>query len=261
MASPGHVHDHDSGEGLVPVDEARQRVLSTIKPLQPLTLPLAEAYGCVLAESLVAARDIPDFASSAMDGFAVRSSEIASATTTAPVELRVVGRALIGERPEGTVGGGEAFAIATGAPVPAGADTIAPIETCEVAGGSVRVLAPSIGGKHIRPSGEDVRAGETLVQAGRRLQAPELGLLATAGFAHPLVHPRPRVVVLSTGDELIPPSRKPDYGQVRDSNAYTLFAALREAGAVPTIAGIVPDEVDAFKEALFSHLTQADAFI
>jgi molybdopterin molybdotransferase len=238
MASPGHVHDHDSGEGLVPVEDARQRVLSTIKPLQPLTLPLTEAYGCVLAESLVAERDIPDFASSAMDGFAVRSSEIASATTTAPVELRVVGRAMIGERPEGTVGGGEAFAIATGAPVPAGADTIAPIE-----------------------NGEDVRAGETLVQAGRRLQAPELGLLATAGFAHPLVHPRPRVVVLSTGDELIPPSRKPDYGQVRDSNAYTLFAALREAGAVPTIAGIVPDEVDAFKETLFSHLTQADAFI
>ena len=147
----------------------------------------------MLAESLVAERDIPDFASSAMDGFAVRSSEIASATTTAPVELRIVGRAMIEERPEGTVGGGEAFAIATGAPVPAGADTIAPIETCEVAGGNVRVLAPSIGGKHIRPSGEDVRAGETLVQAGRRLQAPELGLLATAGFAHPLVHPRPRV--------------------------------------------------------------------
>src|SRR5262245_10304870 len=261
MATPDHVHDHDSGEGLVPVDEARERVLSDIKPLQPLALPLTEAYGCVLAESLVAERDIPDFASSAMDGFAVRSSEIASATTTAPVELRIVGRAMIGERPEGTVGGGEAFAIATGAPVPAGADTIAPIETCEVAGGHVRVLAPAIGGKHIRPSGEDVRAGETLVQAGRRLQAPELGLLATAGFAHPLVRPRPRVVVLSTGDELIPPSRNPDYGQVRDSNAYTLFAALREAGAVPTIAGIVKDDVNAFKEVVFSHLTQADAFI
>ena len=175
MATPGHVHDHDSGEGLVPVDEARERVLSTIKPLQPLALPLTEAYGCVLAESLVAERDIPDFASSAMDGFAVRSSEIASATTTAPVELRIVGRAMIGERPEGTVGGGEAFAIATGAPVPAGADTIAPIETCEVAGGHVRVLAPSIGGKHIRPSGEDVRAGETLVQAGAASRRPSWG--------------------------------------------------------------------------------------
>src|SRR4030095_4037953 len=131
-----------------------------------------------LCETLVAQRDTPDFASSAMDGFAVRSSEIASATTTAPVELRVVGRAMIGERPEGTVGGGEAFAIATGAPVPAGADTIAPIETCEVAGGSVRVLAPSIGGRHIRPSGEDVRAGETLVQAGAALSAARRALRA-----------------------------------------------------------------------------------
>jgi molybdopterin molybdotransferase len=261
MATPGHVHDHDSGDGLVPVDEARERVLATIKPLQPLALPLTEAYGCVLAESLTAERDIPDFASSAMDGFAVRSSEVASATPTSPVELRVVGRSMIGERPSGTVGGGEAFAIATGAPVPAGSDTIVPIENCEVAGSHVRVRAGTPEGKHVRPSGEDVRAGETLVQAGRRLQAPELGLLATAGFAHPLVHPRPRVVVLSTGDELIPPSQHPEYGQVRDSNAYTLFAALREAGAVPTIAGIVRDDVDAFKEIVLSHLTQADAFI
>src|SRR4029450_10111815 len=91
---------------LVPVEDARQRVLSTIKPLQPLTLPLTEAYGCVLAESLVAASDIPDFASSAMDGYAVRSSEIASATTTAPVELRVGGRAMIGGRAAGPGGGG-----------------------------------------------------------------------------------------------------------------------------------------------------------
>ena len=144
MAAPGHAHDHDSGEGLLSVEEARERVLSTIKPLQPLALALTESYGCVLAESLVAERDIPGFASSAMDGFAVRSSEIASASTTSPVELRVVGRAMIGERPEGTVGGGEAFAIATGAPVPAGADTIAPIETCEVVGGNVRILTPSI---------------------------------------------------------------------------------------------------------------------
>jgi len=261
MATPGHVHDHDSGEGLIAVDDARERVLGQIKPLQPLELPLTEAYGCVLAKSLVAERDIPDFASSAMDGFAVRSSEVADASPTSPVELRVVGRALIGERPEGTVGGGEAFAIATGAPVPAGADTIVPVENTEVTDGFVRILSGSAAGKHVRPSGEDVRAGETLVQAGRRLQAPELGLLATAGFSHPAVHPRPRVVILSTGDELIPPSHAAEYGQVHDSNAYTLFAALREAGAVPRIAGISKDDVDAFKELVLSNLTQADAFI
>ena len=106
-----------------------------------------------------------------------------------------------------------------------------------------------------------MRAGEVLVAAGRRLQAPELGLLATAGAAHPLVRPRPRVVVLSTGDELIHPSQSPEFGQVRDSNAYTLFAALREAGAVPTLAGIVRDDVDALKETVLSHLVQADAFV
>lgn len=261
MATAGHAHDHDSGEGLVPVDEARDRLLERIKPLQPLELPLTEAYGCVLAQNLTADRDIPDFPSSAMDGFAVRSSEIAEASSSAPIELRVVGRALIGERPEGTVGGGEAIRIATGAPIPAGADTIAPIENCDVTNGRVRVLAPSPEGKHIRPSGEDVREGQPLVPAGRRLQAPELGLLATAGISHPMVHPRPRVVVLSTGDELIPPSQQPEYGQVRDSNAYLLFAALREAGAVPTLAGIVRDDVDMFKEVVLSHLTQADAFV
>jgi len=136
-----------------------------------------------------------------------------------------------------------------------------PIEDCEVVGDRVRVLRAVPEGKHIRPSGEDVRAGEVLLQAGRRLGAPELGLLATAGFSHPPVHPRPRVVVLSTGDELVPPTQKPEFGQVRDSNAYLLYGALREVGAVPVMAGIVPDDVEQLKEAVFSHLLQADAFI
>jgi molybdopterin molybdotransferase len=260
MPTPA-VHDHESGEGLVPVDEARERVLSQIKPLQPLELPLQEAEGCVLAQQVVAGADIPDFASSAMDGFAVRSGEVGDATPSSPVELRIVGRAMIGQRPEATVGGGEAVRIATGAPIPAGADTIVPIENCEVVGDAVRILAGSPEGKHIRPTGEDVKGGEVLLPAGRRLGAPELGLLATAGFSHPLVHPRARVVVLSTGDELIPPGQTPEYGQVRDSNAYLLFGALREAGAVPMMAGTVRDEVDDLKDRVLSHLVQADAFI
>src|SRR5437867_9541390 len=152
-----HLHDHDSGEGVVPVEEARERLLSGIVPLQPLQLPLAEAYGCVLAAEVIADRDLPEFASSAMDGFAVRSGEVGSASSTQPVELRVVGRALIGQRPEATVGGGEAVRIATGAPIPAGADTIVPIENCEVAGDRVRILAGSPPERHIRPSGEDVK--------------------------------------------------------------------------------------------------------
>jgi molybdopterin molybdotransferase len=261
MATAHHVHDHDSGEGLVPVEEARDRVLSKISPLQPLELPLTEAFGCVLARDVVAERDLPEFASSAMDGFAVRSSEVVEATPQSPIELRVVGRALIGQRPEGTVGGGEAIRIATGAPIPAGADTIVPVENCETSGDRVRVLSGTPEGRHIRPAGEDVKAGELLLSAGRRIQAPELGLLATSGHSHPLVRPRPRVTVISTGDELIPPTQTPEFGQVRDSNAYTLFGALREAGAVPTLAGIVRDDVDSLKEVVLSHLLQTDAFV
>ncbi len=254
-------HDHDSGEGLVPVEEARERLLSKIEPLQPIELPLTEAYGCVLAQDLVSERDLPDFASSAMDGFAVRSSDVAPATSATPVELRVVGRAIIGARPEGTVGGGEAIRIATGAPIPAGADTIVPIEDCEVDADVVRILAGSAEGRHIRPRGEDVKEGEPLARAGRRLGAAELGLLANAGFSHPPVYPRPRVVVLSTGDELVPPSQSLEFGQVHDSNAYTLFGAVREAGAVPVMAGIVRDDVDQLKDTILSHLAQADAFV
>lgn len=255
------LHDHDSGEGLLPVEEARERVLSRIERLAPIELPLQEAHGCVLARDVVAEANIPAFASSAMDGFAVRANDVAEADPDRPVELKIVGRARIGHRPEGTVGSGEAVRIATGAPIPAGADCIAPIEVCRVEGEVVQVLQASPEGKHIRPAGEDASEGETLVPAGRRLTSAELGLLATAGVAHPLAHPRPRVVILSTGDELIAPSARPDFGQIRDSNAYLLFGAVREAGAVPILAGIVRDDVEQLKEMVLSHLVQADAFV
>ena len=261
MADHAHVHDHDSGDGLVPVEEARDRILAAVSPLGSLQVPLTEAYGCVLAEDVVADHDMPDFASSAMDGFAVRTSDIAGASPDHPVELKIVGRALIGRRPESTVGGHEASRIATGAPIPAGADTIVPIENAEVLGEVVRIIDPAPEGRHIRPVGEDVRTGAVLVEQGRRLGAPELGLLANAGFPHPVVHPRPRVIVLSTGDELIPPTEQPEFGQVRDSNAYTIFGAVREAGAIPVLAGIVKDDVEQLKETLLVHEIQADAFI
>jgi len=261
MALMPHAHDHAGGEGLLSVEEARERILSRIEPLAPLDVPLTEAHGCVLAREVVAGEDVPSFASSAMDGFAVRAADVAGAAPTAPVELRIVGRAPIGRAPEGTVGHGEAIRIATGAPIPAGADAVVPIEDCEVEGERVRVLAPVPEGKHVRPAGEDLRAGEVLVPAGRRLGAPELGLLAAAGAAQVSIHPRPRVVVLSTGDELVEPSRVPAFGQVRDSNAYLLYGALREAGAIPVLAGMVPDDVDRFRDTVLSYLIQADAFI
>ncbi|MEP7059553.1 MAG: gephyrin-like molybdotransferase Glp [Actinomycetota bacterium] len=261
MAEASRVHDHDSAAGTVPFEQAHAHVLDTVQVLSPIALPLTEVFGCVVAEDLVAGVDLPEFASSAMDGFAVRSSDVVTATPASPVDLKIVGRALIGRRPEATVGGGEAVRIATGAPIPAGADTVVPIENADASGENVRIVDGSSPGTHIRPAGEDVRAGQVLVAKGRRLGAPEMGLLANAGHATPLVRPRPRVVVLSTGDELIPPTETPEFGQVRDSNAYTLFASLKEVGAIPVMAGIVKDDVDSLKETVFDYLIQADAFI
>ncbi len=258
---PPTLHDHDSGDGLIPVDDARARLLDAITPLAPLQLPLTEAHGCVSAEDVVATHSLPAFPSSEMDGFAVRSSDVAEATPERPAELKVVGRSMIGYRPEQVVGGGEAIAIATGAPIPAGADTVVPIENAEVHGEMVRLFEAAAAGRHVRPVGEDVAEGTVLVERGKRLGAPELGLLANAGHATPLVHPRPRVVVLSTGDELIPPTETPEYGQVRDSNAYTIFGALREAGAMPVLAGIVKDDAESLKQTVLDFLIQADAFI
>jgi molybdopterin molybdotransferase len=261
MADLG-THDHDAGEGLRSVEEVRASILSRVRPLTPIDLPLTDAYGCVVAADVVSRVDLPEFASSAMDGFAVRASDVVGASPSSPVELKLVGRALIGQRPEATVGSGEAVRIATGAPIPGGADAIVPVENAEVVDGElVRLFEAPAEGRHVRPRGEDVREGDLLVPKGKRLGAPELGLLANAGVPHPLVHPRPRVVVLSTGDELIPPTATPEFGQVHDSNAFTLFGALREAGAMPMLAGIVRDDVDHLRETVLAYEIQADAFI
>jgi molybdopterin molybdotransferase len=261
MSASRHAHDHDAAGGLISVDDARQRVLSQTHPLSPLRLPLTDAHGCVAAEDVVAAMDLPEFASSAMDGYAVRASDVAGAIPAKPVELKVVGSALIGHRPEGTVGAGEAIQIATGAPIPAGADCVVPIENAIADGDLVAALDGPTPGTHVRPRGEDVSEGDVLVPGGKRLGAPELGLLANAGHPTPLVHPRPRVVVLSTGDELVPPTETPPFGQVRDSNAFTIFGALREMGAMPVMAGIVRDDVESLRETVFSFEIQADAFV
>jgi molybdopterin molybdotransferase len=258
---PRPIHDHDSADGLVPLDEAREAVLSRIHPLPPLELPLTDAYGCVTAADVKAAADLPEFASSGMDGYAVRAADVAEASPEAPAEIKVVGRAMIGQHPDATVGMGEAVKIATGAPVPGGADAVVPIENTEHDDDLVRVFEAVPEGRHVRPQGEDVRVGDVLVPAGKRIGAPEIGLLANAGVPHPLVHPRPRVIVFSTGDELIPPTETPSFGQVRDANAYTLFGALREAGAMPVMAGIVRDDPDQLKEAVLAYEIQADAFV
>jgi molybdopterin molybdotransferase len=253
-------HAHDTG-AMRSVDEVRDMILQRVRTLAPIELHLQEAYGCVLASDVAAELDIPAFSSSAMDGFAVRASDVTAATVDEPVTLRVVGRAPVGQSPVGTVGSGEAIRIATGAPVPAGADCIIPIEHCVVEGETVHVLKALREGANVRPSGEDVRAGSVLVPAGRRLASPELGILASSGHASVLVHPRPRVVVISTGDELVEPGRPAPFGMVRDANSFTLYGALRDVGTVPYLAGIIRDDADVFKEEVLGLAARADCFI
>jgi molybdopterin molybdotransferase len=236
-------------------------MLSRIRVLPPRDLPLADAHGCVAAEDVRAPVDLPTFTSSAMDGFAVRSGDVSGASPDRPVTLELAGRALMGRRPDVAVGPGTAVAIPTGGPVPEGADAVAPIEACAVDGDRVRVLQPFPPGKHVRPAGEDVRAGDVLVPRGKRLLAPELGLLAAAGMAEARVHPRPTVLVVSTGDELVEPGAPADHGQVHDANGATLFGAIEEAGAVPLPGGIVPDDPGALRDALLSNVDRADVFL
>jgi molybdopterin molybdotransferase len=257
------VHDRHSGEigEMRPVEEARAAVLGSIEPLAPIELHLQEAHGCVLAANVLAELDIPGFSSSGMDGFAVRASDVAGASGEHPVSLAVVGRALVGQQPEVTVGTGEAVRIATGAPIPAGADAVVPVEQCVSDDSSVQVLQAVGIGAFVRPAGQDVKAGQVLVPEGRRIAAPELGLLASSGHASVLVHPRPRVVVLSTGDELVEPSRPAPFGMVRDANSYTIYGALREVGAVPYLAGIIRDDVDALRDEVLGLAARADCFI
>ena len=260
---PHHDHGggHDDVSGMLGVDQARQRVLDAIQPLSPIGLPLQEAHGCVIASDVVATADMPAFSSSAMDGFAVGSRDVADASPDAPVTLRIAGRALIGQHSDATVGPGEAVRIATGAPIPAGADAVVPIEDARVAGDQVQILTPAAEGKHIRPAGEDVKSGELLVPAGRRLTGAEMGLLAASGHAHVEAHPRPRVIVVATGDELVEPWQEPKYGQVRDTNSFTIAGQLRDLGVRPYLAGIVRDDVEQLKDVILSHMVQADAFI
>jgi molybdopterin molybdotransferase len=241
-------------------DEARSRILSAVEPLAPIELALLEAHGCVLASDVVAEYDVPPLSTGETDGYAVRAADIHAAAPGAPVVLHLVGWARTGSRPEATVGWGEAVRIEAGAPIPAGADSVVALGNCDADGESVRVWQFVELGTAIRPAGEDVRAGEVLVPAGRRLSAPELGMLAAAGRASAPVYARVRVAVMS-GGPLVEPGGVAAFGETRDAVSYLVSGAVRDAGGVPYRVGIVPEGEDDLREALVSNLTRADVFV
>jgi molybdopterin molybdotransferase len=242
------------------VDEVRSRVLSTIDPLPPIELSLLEAHGCVLASDVIAEYDVPPISTGESDGYAVRAADIHAAAPGAPVVLHLVGWARAGKRPEAIVGWGETVRMEAGAPMPAGADSVVPLESCDTDGESVRVWQFVELGMGIRPAGEDVRAGDVLVPGGRRLSAPELGLLAASGRASAPVHARARVAVMSVGT-LVEPGRPAAFGEVWDAASYLLYGSIRDTGAVPHRLAVVPQTEDDLREALLSNVLRADVFV
>jgi len=237
-------------------DDALARILAGVPTLPAVDSPLLDALGLVLVDDVAADRDVPPFRNSAMDGYAVRGEDVASA----PVELRVVGEVAAGGFPDRAVGPGEAMRIMTGAPMPDGADTVVRVEDTDNASDVVTIAAATPRGTAIREAGEDLKAGETILTAGTVLRAAEIGLLASAGRARIRVRKRPRVAVYSTGDEIVDLDAPLERGQIRDSNRYTLASAIRAAGSEPWVRGIVRDSPDALRGALREGLA-ADAIV
>jgi molybdopterin molybdotransferase len=253
-------HGEPSGPELVPVEKHQLDTLATIRPLEPLWLPLDEAEGGVLAEDVLADTPLPPFDNSAMDGYAVHSADLARASAEAPVTLPVRGEIAAGDTGSYRVEPGSCLRIMTGALLPAGADAVVPVEKTDgdtTAAAFSRAVSP---GESLRRQGDDVPAGARLLESGTPVGPVQLALLAGSGHATVRVRPRPRVAVVSTGNELAEPGTPLVPGQIWESNSYLLAAAARQAGAVAARYRL-PDDPDAVLAQLEQLLPEADLLV
>jgi molybdenum cofactor synthesis domain-containing protein len=240
-------------------EKAQSLVLEGLQVLAPVEVGLAEALGCVVAREVRASELVPGFSNSSMDGYALRAVD----TLSGPTRLRVTGTIFAGDAPGPRLATGEAMRIMTGAPLPSGADSVSMIEEVQVEpdGQSVVIQRTITEGEFVRHPGEDVAVGQVLLESGRELSAVQLGVLAGQGLATVLVHPRPRVGVLSTGDELAGPGVSLAPGQIRDINRPMLLALLRQSGFTPLDLAIVADDEARITSALQRAVTECDAVI
>jgi molybdopterin molybdotransferase len=246
---------------LLPVEDHLARVLARIEPLAPYEHSLLDALGLPAAEDVHATVPLPVFDNSGMDGYAVVFRDVADATPERPIHLPVQGEIAAGDTGVGELTPGTAIRIMTGAPIPAGASAVVPFEWTDESDGEVRVSRGPEQGQHIRRAGEEVSVGDVLVRRGDVLTPRTIGLLAAMGLNRISTSPRPRVVVMSTGSELVEPGRPLGADRIYDANSYLLAAAVRDHGGVAFRVQASSDDPEAFTEALSDQLLRADMVI
>lgn len=232
------------------VEEHRAALVGLVSALPPVSVELSESLGRVLAADVVASVDLPGFDNSAMDGYAVRSADVAGASPATPLVLDVDGDIAAGDTREHTLRPGATMRIMTGAPMPAGADAVVPVEESDGGVQRVALTLAAEPGRHLRRRGEDVRAGDVVLRAGTRMTPGRLALVAAANVPQVVVAPRPRVHVLSTGDELVPVGLPLAHGQIVDSNGSMLAALVRASGGDLVGVGHLDDDADAWASLL-----------
>ncbi|MFD0338216.1 gephyrin-like molybdotransferase Glp [Streptomyces sp. NPDC127117] len=265
------------------VDEHLDDILGAVRPLEPIELQLHDAQGCVLVEDVMVEIALPPFDNSSMDGYAVRVADVEGADEEFPAVLTVIGDVAAGSDGlpgDRSLGPGEAARIMTGAPLPAGAEAVVPVEWTdggtgggpadtmrslreapEGAGGEVRVHRPVEARAHVRARGSDVKPGDLALSAGSVIGPPQIGLLAAIGRSTVKVRPRPRVVVISTGSELVQPGEELTGGRIYDSNSFALTAAAKDAGAIAYRVGAVTDDADTLRATIEDQLIRADIVV
>jgi molybdenum cofactor synthesis domain-containing protein len=248
---------------MISLGDARARVLRDCHPLDTMEVNVDDALGLVTAEAVVAPEDVPPFANTAMDGFAVVAADTVGATAERPARLPVVGTVAAGTRDPVTVERGSAARIMTGAAIPPGADAVVMVELCRASadGTEVEIQAQVPPGNHVRPAGDDVRAGAPVIPPGVELTPGRIGLLAGVGRTTVRVVRRARVGVMSTGDELVDGSVDLAPGQIRDANRHSLLALVRETGCDAVDLGIVRDDAEAIAAAITAGVASCDALV
>jgi molybdopterin molybdotransferase len=239
---------------MIPVEEALDLVLQAVHPLPSMHVPFSDALGLVLAEDVHAPEPMPPFRAASVDGYAVIATD--------PTAIRqVVGDQSAGYVDDVQVTPGTAVRVTTGAPIPPGADAMVMVEFTQEQDGYVEIKTRVEPGSNIRPVGQDLTRGQLVLTQGTLLGAPDIGLLAMIGKTSVLVHPAPRVAVMSTGDELVEPGNPLKPGQIRDANRFSLMSAVRETGGIPIDLGKVTDETGALQDTIQRGLRLADALL